>query len=82
MIPNDQNKEQNQAQGGNNSNSSNSRLDEKLRTNTEDYKNIETAVNNPNYFDDDFAVKQEEAFIQDDQPNDNDNRVGTGTGEG
>lgn len=47
-----------------------------------DYKNIETAVNNPSYFDDDYAVKQEEEFVHDDKPRDDDNRVGRGTGEG
>ena len=46
------------------------------------YKNIETSVNNPASFDDDYAVKQEEAFVRDDKANDDNNRVGKGPGEG
>ena len=47
-----------------------------------DYKNVETSVNNPGYFDDDYAVKQEEGFVRDDKANDDNNRVGKGPGEG
>lgn len=72
MIPNDP--KQNQSAGNNDTTSN--RLDEKLRTGGEDYKNIETAVNNPNYFDDDYAVEQENKIGQDEAKSEKDDRVG------
>ena len=75
MIPNDPNTKDNDQKSGND-NTDNSRLDEKLRTGGEDYKNIETAVNNPNYFDDDYAVEQENKIGQDEAKSEKDDRVG------
>lgn len=75
MIPNDSNTKGNDQKSGNDS-TDNSRLDEKLRTGGEDYKHIETAVNNPNYFDDDYAVEQENKIGQDEAKSEKDDRVG------
>jgi len=78
MIPNNPNTQDNSQRTGNDNNNANGRLDEKLRTGGEDYKNIETAVNNPNYFDDDYAVKQENKIGQDEAKSEKDDRVGRG----
>jgi hypothetical protein len=38
------------------------------------YKNIETSVNNPNYFNDDYEVKQEDEMNKEEARSERDNR--------
>lgn len=40
------------------------------------YKNIETAVNNPSYFDDDYEVEQENKITEHEHKTEDEGRVG------
>lgn len=50
--------------------------DQRGRVGQGDYKNIETAVNNPSYFDDDYAAKQEDEITEQEHKTQKEGRVG------